>query len=184
MMPPIVGITMLLLLYYSLPFDRAFDTGTILLLALGLAGFTVLITAQVIQIARSPHPRLRALTALATSVPLFLVLFASAYYLMAHAVDGAFNESLSRTDALYFTVTVFTTVGFGDIVPKLPEVRVLVMLQMIGDLIVIGVLGRVVIGAVSAGLQRRGAEAESSAVPVQPTSSEVGDVADTRPAAT
>ncbi|MFL6237934.1 MAG: potassium channel family protein [Actinomycetes bacterium] len=167
MVPALIGITLLLLLYYSLPLDRAFDASTIVLLVLGLVGFCALLAVQVMQIMRSPHPRVRAMTALMTSVPLFLVLMASGYYLMAHAERGAFNEHLSRTDALYFTVTVFSTVGFGDIVPKLVEARVLVMLQMIGDLIVIGVIGRVVVGAVSAGLQRNAAGAQTPEIPNQ-----------------
>ena len=50
------------------------------------------------------------------TVPLFLLLFAANYFLMAQADLGNFNvDSLTRTDALYFTVTVFATVGFGDI---------------------------------------------------------------------
>lgn len=168
-------MTLLLVLYFSLPLDRAFDAGTIALLVFGLFAFAGLITMQVFQIVRSTHPRLRAMTALATSIPLFLVLFASAYFLLAHADSGAFNESLSRTDSLYFTVTVFTTVGFGDIVPKLAEARVLVMLQMIGDLIVIGVIGRLVIGAVGQGLQRKASETVVPEVPTQQTSSDAGD---------
>ncbi len=28
---------------------------------------------------------------------------------------AAFNETLTRIDSLYFTLTVFATVGFGDI---------------------------------------------------------------------
>jgi hypothetical protein len=176
-------MVLLLVLYYSLPLDRAFNASTIALLVLGLSAFAGLITAQVFQIVRSTHPRLRAMTALATSIPLFLVLFASAYYVLAHADSGAFNESLSRTDSLYFTVTVFTTVGFGDIVPKLAEARVLVTLQMIGDLIVIGVIGRVVIGAVGQGLQRRASETAAPVVPAQQTSSDAGDVGKTSRAA-
>jgi hypothetical protein len=175
-----MSITLLVLLYYNLPLDRAFDAGTILLLILGLLAFAAILMYQILQIVRSDHPRLRAIAALATSVPLFLLLFATAYYLMARAATDAFTETLSRTDALYFSVTVFSTVGFGDIAPRLGEARVLVMFQMIGDLVIIGVLGRVIIGAVTRGLQRKESESGQSGVPAQPMSSEAGDVGKAR----
>ena len=48
------------------------------------------------------------------------------------------SESLSRTDALYFSVTIVTTVGFGDITAKTEVARLLVAAQMFGDLILLG----------------------------------------------
>ena len=39
---------------------------------------------------------------------------------------GNFSEPLTRTDALYFTVTVFSTVGFGDITAKTEAARLVV----------------------------------------------------------
>ena len=51
-------------------------------------------------------------------VPLFILMFATAYYVMGRAESEAFTEALSRTDALYFTVAVFATVGFGDMSPQ------------------------------------------------------------------
>jgi len=76
---------------------------------------------------------------------------------MADADGGAFSEPLSRTDALYFTITVFSTVGFGDITPKTDLARVATMVQMLTDLLVVGLVLHLIVGAVKAGLQRRGA---------------------------
>ena len=36
---------------------------------------------------------------------------------LAGTDPGSFTEPLTRTDSLYFVVTVFATVGFGDITP-------------------------------------------------------------------
>ncbi len=66
----------------------------------------------------APFPGLRAVEALATSVPLFLLLFAATYVVMATLSASNFSQPLTRTDALYFTVTMFGTVGFGDITAK------------------------------------------------------------------
>ena len=48
------------------------------------------------------------------------------------------THQLTRTDALYFTVTTFTTVGFGDIIPASQGARLVVTAQMILDLLVLG----------------------------------------------
>jgi hypothetical protein len=47
-----------------------------------------------------------------------------------------FAGPLTRTDALYFTVTVFPTVGFGDITARSETARIVVTGQMIADLVI------------------------------------------------
>lgn len=53
------------------------------ILLIGLAGFIALVAFQVRLIIRSPFPGLRAVKSLATSVPLFLPLFAATYIVLA-----------------------------------------------------------------------------------------------------
>ena len=100
---------------------------------------------------------LRAAVALATVLPLFLVLFAWIYLTMSHADPTAFGPThgLSRASALYFTVTVFSTVGFGDIAPKTDVARLVVTVQMLADLAVIAVVIRLIFGAVTRGETRQ-----------------------------
>jgi hypothetical protein len=81
-------------------------------------------------------------------VPLLLLLFAATYFVIEQSTPGSFNEPLTRVDALYFSVTVFTTVGFGDIAPTSEVARVLLMVQMAADLILIGLIAKVLVGAV------------------------------------
>jgi hypothetical protein len=65
---------------------------------------------QVRAIIKTQYPGIRAIEALAATAPMFLLLFAATYFLMAQADLSNFNlHSLTRTDALYFTVTVFAT---------------------------------------------------------------------------
>lgn len=143
-------------LYYLAPLNSGFGVLALVLLVLGLALFGCLIAWQVAAITRAEYPRLRAIEALATAVPLFLVLFSASYFLIAKELPESFAEPLSRTDALYFTVTVFATVGFGDLVPTTQAARALVTVQMIVDLIVVGVIAKVLFGAVRIGVRRRG----------------------------
>jgi voltage-gated potassium channel len=122
----------------------------------GLTVVALLLVWQIRQIARSPYPRVRAIGALATSVPLFLAVFATAYFLMARAEPANFSDPLTRLDAAYFTVTVFATVGFGDIVAVSSSARAIVTVQMIGDLIIVGLVARTLFGAVQHNLSQRG----------------------------
>ena len=147
----------LVALYYLIPLDPASIGVTIGQLAVGLTALVGLIVYQVRSIAKATYPALRAVGALATSVPLFLLLFAGTYYVMGVFSEANFSEPLTRTDALYFTVTVFATVGFGDITATTEPARILVMGQMVAGVVIIGLGARVIVDAV-----RRGQKAQES----------------------
>jgi hypothetical protein len=151
----------LVAIYYLLPLDNSARWFAVTALAVGLAALVGLVAYQVRAISGSRYPGLRALEALAVTVPLFLLLFASVYLVMAAISARSFSQPLNHTDALYFTVTVFATVGFGDITATAAVARLVVTGQMIIDLIILGLGARVILGAVSRGRQRR----EPGAVP-------------------
>ncbi len=52
---------------------------------------------------------------------------------------------------MYFAVTVFSTVGFGDITPKGDIPRAIVSVQMILDLVVIGAVVKLLTTAAKGG---------------------------------
>ena len=139
----------LVALYYALPLDRSSSWAAVTILVIGLVVFAVLVAFQVRSIIRSPFPGLRAVEGLATSVPLFLLLFASTYVVMATMSASNFNGRLTHTDGLYFAVTVFSTVGFGDITAKTEAARLVVTGQMVADLVILGLALKIVSGAVS-----------------------------------
>jgi ion channel len=149
----------LVVIYYLLPLNRSSTWVAVTMLVIGLALFIGLVAFQVRSIVRSRFPALRAIEALATSVPLFLLLFASVYVVLSTISASNFTEPLTHTDALYFTVTVFATVGFGDITAKTEAARLVVTGQMIADLVIIGLGIRVIVGAVRRGRQRRPVDA-------------------------
>ena len=151
----------LLVLYFVLPLDREFSGGTVVVLGLGVLVMGLLVAWQVRSILRSPHPALRAVEALALSLPLFVVLFAATYTVLSESRPDSFSEPLNRIDSLYFVVTVFATVGFGDISPVSDVARVLVTLQMVADLVLIGLVLRVFLSAVDRGRRRAAAQAEA-----------------------
>jgi voltage-gated potassium channel len=145
----------LLVLYYLLPMDRVRGVQLLLLLAAGLAAVVGLCVWEVRAILRSQYPAVQAVQGLATAVPMFLLLFATVYFVLAGQGPAAFTQPLNRTDALYFTVTVFATVGFGDIAPVTQAARIAVTVQMVANLLVLGILLRAVTGAVQLSRARR-----------------------------
>jgi voltage-gated potassium channel len=139
----------LIALYYLAPLDQPTGISLLLSLIIGLLVLAVMTAYHVWAILRATHPGVRAVEALATTVLLFLLLFAATYFLMSHTSSSNFNvHALTRTDSIYFTVTVFATVGFGDISPASQVARLVVTAQMILNLIVLGIGVRLIVGAV------------------------------------
>jgi voltage-gated potassium channel len=150
----LLSAMVLVVVYYLLPLDRSWDSETVIRLLIGLLVFAGLMVWAVRSIAGSRYPGLRAAETLALILPLFLLLFASTYFLMERASATSFTEPLTRTDALYFTVTVFSTVGVGDITAKSEAARVVLIIQMLADLALLGAGIRILLGAVQRGRER------------------------------
>jgi len=145
----------LVVLYYVLPLDRPWDSDTAVRLVIGLLVFAGVMVWGIRIIAGSRYPGVRAAEALALVLPFFLLLFASTYFVLERNSAADFTQPLTRTDALYFTVTVFTTVGFGDITARSETARAVVIVQMLADLAFLGAGVRVLLGAVQHGRERR-----------------------------
>ncbi|MFH9013217.1 potassium channel family protein [Streptomyces sp. NPDC017943] len=148
----------LVTVYYVLPLDGRSSPGASAVLACGLLLVVLVFWWEVRAILESPYPRLKAIEALGTTLALFLLLFAGAYFLLEHSTPGSFSEPLTKTDSLYFTLTTFTTVGYGDIAARSQAGRVLTMVQMAGGLLLVGVAAKILAGAVQASLRRQGRE--------------------------
>ena len=154
----------LVVLYYVLPLDERLDAGVAVRLLIGFLIFAAMATWQVRSITGARYPAVKAIEALGLILPLYLLLFASTYFVMERASAANFTQPLTRTDALYFAVTVFSTVGFGDIAAKSEAARVVLIFQMLGDLALLGAGVRVLLGAVRRG-QQRGSDTGADAGP-------------------
>ena len=146
--------TILVALYFVLPLSTRPDAATLALLLAGLVAIGGLIVFQTRAIVRARHPALRAVETLAVVIPGFLLLFAAGYFLASQARPESFSEPLTRIDALYFAITVFATVGFGDISPVSAGTRLVVAVQMIADLLVLGFVLQAIVGAARRGMAR------------------------------
>jgi hypothetical protein len=95
----VVVAVVLVILYYVLPLDRPWGSSAAIRLLTGIVVFAGVMVWEVRAIAGSRYPGLRAAEALGLILPLYLVVFASAYFVMERASAASFTEPLTRTDA-------------------------------------------------------------------------------------
>ena len=143
----LASVAVLVTAYFLLPFTRLLNGRLIVEFAVGVLLVIVVLTVQTWTTLRSRYPLLRSAEAMATAIPLFLVVFSTTHYLINGLDPGSYSEPMTRFDALYFTMTTFATVGFGDITPVSVPARFVTLIQMIGGLILVGVVARVLISA-------------------------------------
>jgi voltage-gated potassium channel len=158
----LASTAILVTLYYLVPMQKVSDAGTVVVLVVGLIMVAGIVIWQIHAIVNADYPGVQGVEAFAISVPLFLLLFAASYFVVEHTSPASFSEPLTRTDALYFTVTTFSTTGFGDITAKSQGARLLVTSQMVSDLVVIGFGVKILFGAVQEGRRRRDARTDDS----------------------
>ncbi len=102
----------------------------------------------------SERPGFEAAEALVLLVAMLITGFAAVLYALNR--DGTQIAGLdTRVDAIYFTVTVLSTVGFGDIHATSQLARIVVTIQIVVDLIFLGVFVRVLLGAAKMGVDKK-----------------------------
>lgn len=148
-------IVVLVTAYFALPMDRLSNGGAVVVLTGGAVVVVALCAWQVRQIIRSATPALRSAEALAVTLPVYLLGSATTTFLLSQMDTGAFNESLTRIDALYFTLTVFATVGFGDIAAVTQPARAVVTVMIVGNLVMLAVGVKLLTQAVKWGIARQ-----------------------------
>lgn len=155
----LVSTVAVLLVYYLVPVQTDPSRSDVPYLILQIGLFAVIAAVQVLAITRSRYPGLRAVEAMVVTVVIYVALFAR-IYLSAFAGDQeAFNVPLTHSVALYFTVTVFSTVGFGDVVATTEPTQLLVTAQMLLNLVVLGVVIRGLLTVGKRGMARKAEEA-------------------------
>ena len=142
--------------YYLAPVSTFEGLHVPFILIAGAAVFALVVVWQVRRIGRARLPVVRAVITLGMVIPFFLLLFASFYLSLAATSAASFSQQLDHSGSLYFTVTVFATVGFGDITAVSQAARAVVMVQMLGDLILVGLIARAIVDAVNRGRDRLG----------------------------
>ena len=136
---PLLVIGATLAVYAIVPIRDSTAAAVAIFALLSLVVVGIVFMHRLGQIPRSRYPVVSAVESLILVFGMFLSLFAFTYVSMSADSAAAFSEPLDKVAGVYFSVTVLATVGFGDIAPMSAEARVLVTVQMILDLVLIGV---------------------------------------------
>ncbi len=151
----------MLLLYFVFPLDpRRAPVGV----ALGILGSVVAmfgVSAVVVAEVRRDERRLTILH-LVLALEAILMAFSASYYVVATAREGSFEGLVTRLDALYFSMTTLSTVGFGDVHPTGQLSRGLVTVQIAFNLLFVGAFATLLRDSIS---RRRHAHDERRADP-------------------
>jgi hypothetical protein len=151
----VVTTTLLFVVYALVPVASVSSISTVLRLIAGLVLVTAVIGWEVRAILTASYPRVRAIEAVVTAVTLVIIVFALLYLGLAQAHPANFTQPLDRVSAVYFTVTILATVGFGDISAHTDSARLAVTIQMVLDLALLAVIVHVFLWAARTGVERR-----------------------------
>lgn len=149
-----VVLVLLTLGYYLLPLRAPWgDAVSAGRLTGSLAAWAVLVLLLRVEARRSRARQERQyhrVQQLLTALYLLVLGFALLYIVMQTVDPEQFAGMANRSDALYFSVTIMGTVGFGDVHAAATPARLMVTAQMLFNLIYLGTALRVL----SAGISR------------------------------
>lgn len=131
----------MLIIFYCVPVnaDESVSRTTIAVL-ITLLGIAALAWAIVEQLKRQLRSRSEDVHTLVMLLALVAMVFALAFYVLHEHSPGQLRGLSTRTDALYFTASTLTTVGFGDIHAEGQVARGLVILQLLFNAVFVGAL--------------------------------------------
>jgi voltage-gated potassium channel Kch len=137
------NLVAVLIFYFSAPVGDQHSPASLALgviLSLAAAGAVGLL---LLRQARQPSAGLRAVHLL-LALEIVLAAFSLSYYALAINTDGQMVGIATRLDALYFSTTTMTTVGYGDIHAAGQVARAVVTLHLAFNLVFVAVFANLV----------------------------------------
>jgi voltage-gated potassium channel len=150
------------LVYYLNPAPGSHSRLFNVLWAVGTIGASVAVATQELagrmkEYGRSGDRPAVGLETLTNVLFIVAILFASGYYALSRGT-GQMSGIENHTDALYFSMTVLSTVGFGDIHAVGELGRAVVTVQMLFDLVFVASAVGLVVSSIISRTQRAAAE--------------------------
>jgi|SRR5215211_159311 len=152
-----VACVLALVLYFVVPVSPRLPTDAIVLRGLAaVACFGLLAFVIVWQLRLALAQGLdRRLDGLVVSLVIVVIGFALGFYLLNIQNPEQIEGVSTRVDALYFTMTTLTTVGYGDAHAKGQAARILVMVQMVFNLVFVATAASVLSARIRAAATKR-----------------------------
>lgn len=168
--PAIVGVSLavagMVTLYLLLPEPAGDDPPWFVFVSIVVVSVVYSAAAvwSLLDINRAKHPLRAGFTLLTVMVTAMVVIFALTYLSLSINV-AELHVPLTKVSSLYFTMTILSTVGFGDIVASSDASRIAVMIQMVVGLSLITALGRVLVEASRRAARRRYGSGDQAGLP-------------------
>jgi voltage-gated potassium channel len=170
-----LGVVGLTLAVYGLVPIRPETAWAVAMFALiGLVAVLVVFARQLARVSRSANPLIAGVEALTLVFGMFLTMSAFVYVSISAQDPLGFTQPVGKVAGIYFSVTVLATVGFGDISAVSDTARITVTVQMLVDLVLIGVAVKL-LGASA----RRGLRSKVAAGHSVPRHGDTSDASDT-----
>ena len=155
LMRSIGTVVVLAIAYAVVPFDHASDVHLWAWVLSAIVLITVALVFEIRMILSARFPGMKAIEALIMLIALIVFVFSATYVSLSQSAPGTFSEPINKFGGIYFTVTVLSTVGFGDITARTNGARMVVVFQMLFDIVLIGAVVRLLFSAARTGQARR-----------------------------
>jgi len=137
----VVHVTGLVVVFLVVPVNKERWWLGIVIGLLIIVGSVPLTVKRINRVGTSHEPYLEAGLAVVMMIALIVIGFASIYAALSRHGEE-FTDIHTKLDAVYFTVTTVATVGYGDLAPSGQIARAVAIIQMVVDILVIGVAAR------------------------------------------
>lgn len=142
---PVIIVAAVLALYALTPVNAGPAAVAAVLSSLASIGLLLwIVVRQTRRIARHSEPAIAAVEALALLGTLFVLSFSMTYVALSASDPGSFSQPVDKVAAIYFSMTIMSTVGFGDIVAVSDVARMTVVVQMIANLVLLALVVRMI----------------------------------------
>lgn len=153
----LAAVTAILGLYAVVPAPTADDSPLMIVTSMVLIGTVYLASGiwALFRINGSERPLRTGVIALSVMVTAMVVTFALAYLSLSANNPDSFTVQLDKVSSLYFTMTILSTTGFGDITATTHAAMIAVMIQMVVGLTLLTTLARVLVAVTRSAGKRR-----------------------------
>ncbi|MET0999878.1 MAG: potassium channel family protein [Marmoricola sp.] len=153
----LLGVLGMLVVFYAVPVNTQASPGRAAIsVVLTLLGIAALAWAIVEQLRRQLHSRSEDIHTLVMLLVLVAMVFALGFFVLEEHSPGQVSGIATRTDALYFTMSTLTTVGYGDVHAEGQLARGLAIVQLVFNAVFVGALVSTVVGTIRSRAPRLG----------------------------